>query len=100
MDVLFGIVVIGVFVGGLFIYKSIMNRGKECPNCKEKFDSSCIIDANVVRTVPAAMGEDYSDVDVLLRCKKCGKEHKTQVTGKGQISERYLDNELRKHFDK
>ena len=100
MEVLFGIVAIGVCVGGFMIYKSIMNRSKECPECKEKYDSSCIVDAEVVRTVKAAMGEDFNDVNVTLRCKKCGKVHKTQVTVKGQISDRYLDAELKNHFDK
>ena len=100
MEVLFGIVVIGVFVGGFMIYKAIMNRSKECPACKEKYDSSCIVDAKVVRTVKAAMGADYNDVNVTLCCKKCGKVHSTQVTVQGDASDRYLDAELRNHFDK
>jgi len=100
MEVLFGIVVIGVFIGGFMIYKAIMNRSKECPACKEKYDSSCIVDAKVVRTVNAAMGADYNDVNVTLRCKKCGKIHKTQVTVRGDMNDRYLDDELKNHFDK
>lgn len=100
MGVLFAIVGIGVLVGGFFIYKFIMNRSKECPKCKEKYDSSCIIDAKVIRTVKAAMGADYNDVNVLMRCKKCGHEHKTQVTVKGSISDNFLDRELKEHFDK
>ena len=100
MEILFGIVAIGVCVGGFMIYKFIMNRGKECPECKEKYDSSCIIDARVVRTVKAAMGADMSDVNVTMRCKKCGKVHKTQVTVKGNVNDKYLDAELKEHFDK
>ena len=100
MGILTGIVVVGAFIGGFIIYKAIMNRSKECPECKEKYDSSCIVDAQVVRTVKAAMGADYNDVNVTLRCKKCGKINKTQVTVRGQINNRYLDTELKNHFDK
>ena len=100
MEILFAIVAIGVCVGGFMLYKFIMNRGKECPDCKEKYDSSCIVDAEVVRTVKAAMGADYSDVKATMRCKKCGKVNKVQVTVKGAINDRYLDAELKAHFDK
>ena len=100
MGALFAIVGIGVCVGGFFLYKAIMNRSKECPECKAKYDSSCILDAKVVRTVKAAMGADYSDVKVALRCKNCGKEHVATVTVKGSVEDRYLDEELKQHFDK
>jgi len=100
MEFLLAIVVIGVCVGGFMIYRFIMNRGKTCPACKEKYDSSCIVDARVIRTVKAAMGADYNDVEVILCCKKCGKEHRTQVTVQGDASDRYLDTELKNHFDK
>ncbi|MBQ3019493.1 MAG: hypothetical protein IJD77_02750 [Clostridia bacterium] len=100
MGVIIAIVVLAAAVGCFFIYRSIMNRGKNCPACKEKYDSECIEDAKVVRTVKAAMGKDYSDVNVTLRCKKCGKVHNTQVTLQGKISDRYLDEELKTHFDK
>lgn len=100
MGIIFAILAVGVLVGGFFIYRAIMSRGKSCPECKEKYDSSCITDAKVVRTVKAAMGKDYSDVNVTLRCKKCGKVHNTQVTLQGNISDRYLDEELKQHFDK
>lgn len=100
MGVLGAILLIGVGVGCFMLYRFIMNRGKECPDCKEKYDSSCILDARVVRTVKAAMGADMSDVDVTLRCKKCGKVRKTQVTVKGNVNDRYLDAELKEHFDK
>ncbi len=100
MGVIIAIVVIAAVVGCFFIYRAIMNRGKNCPECKEKYDSSCITDAKVVRTVKAAMGMDYSDVNVTLRCKKCGKVHNTQVTLQGNVSDRYLDEELKNHFDK
>ncbi len=100
MEILLAIVAIGVCVGGFMLYKFIMNRSKECPACKEKYDSSCIVDAKVVRTVKAAMGADYSDVNVTLCCKKCGKTNKAQVTVRGSVEDRYLDNELKMHFDK
>ena len=100
MEVLIAIVVIIAAVGCFMLYKFIMNRGKECPYCKEKYDSSCIVDAKVVRTVPAAMGADYNDVDVTMCCKKCNQIHNTQVTVKGTISDRFLDTELKNHFDK
>ena len=100
MEVLYAILAIGVCVGGFMIYKFIMNRGKTCPACKEKYDSSCIMDAQVVRTVKAAMGADYNDVNVTLRCKKCGKINKTQVTVQGNAADNFLDRELKYHFDK
>lgn len=100
MGIVVAIVAIGACVGCFFLYKFIMNRGKECPNCKEKYDSSCILDAKVVKTVKAAMGADYNDVRVLMRCKKCGKEHETTVTVKGSADNLYLDRELKQHFDK
>ncbi|MBQ7913370.1 MAG: hypothetical protein IJ308_08120 [Clostridia bacterium] len=100
MGIIIAIVVIVAAVGCFMIYRFIMNRNKNCPACKQKYDSSCIVDAKVVRTVKAAMGKDYSDVNVTLHCKKCGKEHKTQVTLQGNIGDRYLDEELKKHFDK
>ncbi len=100
MGAIIAIVVLVAAVGCFMLYKSIMNRSKNCPDCKEKYDSSCILDARVVRTVKAAMGADYSDVNVTLRCKNCGKENKAQVTLKGNISDRYLDDELKAHFDK
>lgn len=100
MEILLVILGIGVVVGLFVLYRFIMNRGKVCPKCKEPYDSSCIVDAKVVRTVKAAMGADYNDVNVKLRCKKCGTIHKTQVTLKGKISDRFLDEELKNHFDK
>ena len=100
MKILLIILVIGVFIGGFILYRFIMNRGKNCPECKEQYDSSCVIDARVIKTVKAAMGADYNDVAVTLRCKKCGKVHKTTVTIKGKASEQYLDDEIKNHFDK
>ena len=100
MGIIIAIVVLAAAVGCFFIYRAIMNRSKNCPHCKEKYDSSCIVEGRVIRTVKAAMGKDYSDVEVVLCCKKCGKEHKTQVTVQGNKSDRYLDEELKKHFDK
>ncbi len=100
MGIIIAIVVIAAAVGCFFIYRAIMNRNKNCPNCKEKYDSSCIVEAKVVRTVKAAMGKDYSDVNVKMRCKKCGHVHNAQVTLQGNVSDRYLDEELKNHFDK
>ena len=100
MEFLLIIAGIAVLVGCFLLYGFIMNRGKNCPSCKAKFDSSCIEDAQVVRTVPTTMGADYSDVKVKLRCKKCGRIHTTTVTVRGNASDRYLDNEIMRHFDK
>lgn len=101
MGALIAIVVIVVAVVlYTMINKAMTSKGKTCPECKEKYDSSCIVDARVVRTVPGAMGRDFSDVDVTLCCKKCGKTHKTQVMVEGSKSERCLDDELKAYFDK
>ena len=101
MGALIAIVVIVVaVVAYTAINKAMTSKGKTCPECKEKFDSSCIVDARVVRTVPGVMGRDFSDVDVSLKCKNCGKTHKTQIMVEGDKAERCLDDELKAYFDK
>ncbi len=95
------IVVVALVIALLvIIYVAIMRRGKKCKSCGEKYDSSCIVDARVKRTVQAAMGADMSDVEVLMKCKKCGATNHVQVTVKGDQSERFINEELKKHFDK
>ncbi len=97
MGIVFAIIAV---VACVFLYIWILNRGKKCKHCGTKFDSSCIVDAKIIRTVKAAMGADMSDVEAILHCKNCGKESRVKVTVKDDQSHRYLDEALAKHFDK
>ncbi len=94
------LIIVAVFAAGIFIYVKIMNRGKKCKSCGAKYDSSCIQAAKVIRTVKAAMGADMSDVEVIMKCKKCGKVNNVQITVKGDQFNQYLDDEVKHHFDK
>ncbi len=104
---IFALIVVVVLVVGIVIYRKIMNRGKKCPYCGEKYDSSCIVDAQVASKSYGGQSSfsnptrsDYTDVNVKLKCKKCGKINDTQVTLRSSMSEIDLTNHLKRHFDK
>ncbi len=88
-----------VVVGAVFLYFWIMNRGKKC-SCGEKYDATCIQDAKVIRTVNGAMGADMSDVEAVMKCKKCGKISHVKVTVKALQDEKYINRALEEHFNK
>lgn len=104
---IFALIVAVLLVVGIIIYRKIMNRGKKCPYCGEKYDSSCILDAQVASKSYGANSSfanpthsDYTDVNVKLKCKKCGKINNTQVTLRSSMSEIDLTDHLKHHFDK
>ncbi len=99
MDILPIIIGVIVIVGAGLLYFWILNRGKKC-SCGEKYDASCIMDAKVIRTVNGAMGADMSDVDAVMKCKKCGKITHVKVTVKASQDEKYINRALEDHFNK
>jgi len=107
MEIILILVFIAVVVVGFVIYKKIMTRGKKCPFCGEKYDSSCIQDAAVASKSYGGNSNftnpthtDYTDVKVVMLCKKCKKKHTQTITIRSKNSERNLDSHVRNYFDK
>ena len=100
MPILLIIVFVAVVIVGFIIFKKITNRSKKCPFCGEKYDSSCIQKYRQHGQPHKGVTEYFTDVDVVLLCKKCGKENKTQVTLKTPVGVELTEDELYYHFDK
>lgn len=108
MPVLFIIGFIALVVVFALVYHKIMNRGKKCPHCGEKYDSSCVLDFAIASksyagksAVTNPTGSDFTDVNVKLKCKKCGKEHTQQITIKSKVWEKTISlDTIKKYFDK
>ena len=107
MEFILILVFVAVVVVGIIVFKKIMTRGKKCPFCGEKYDSSCIENAEVVSKSYGGTSNytnpthsDYTDVKVTLVCKKCKKKHTQTITIRSKNSERYLDSHVKQYFDK
>lgn len=108
MEFLLIIGFIALVVVFAIVYHKIMNRGKKCPHCGEKYDSSCVLDAEIASKSYSGSsvannptGSDYTDVNVKLKCKKCGKEHTQQITIKSKVWEKTINiATVKKYFDK